>query len=59
MGPMQLLKRWWQDRAGATAIEYTLIGAIMATVIVASFTNLLDALQTVFTRVQTALFTKA
>ncbi len=43
-----LIKRFWRDEAGATAIEYGLIAAMIAVAAIASFTLLGNAVIDLF-----------
>jgi pilus assembly protein Flp/PilA len=45
---MRTSRRFLKDEAGATAIEYGLIAALMATVIIAAFAFLTPALEDTF-----------
>lgn len=47
----KFVTRFLKDESGATAIEYGLIIALMATIIVAAFTILSPKLTAAFTRV--------
>lgn len=55
----RLLKAFAQDESGATAIEYGLIVALIAVVIVAAVTTLGGNLNTAFTKAGTAVSTAA
>ena len=44
----QILKRFAADTSGATAIEYALIGTLIAVALVASFTLVGDAVANMF-----------
>ena len=50
-------KRLRKNQAGATAIEYGLIAALIAVALVGTFTTLGNSLKTTFTRVSTSLTT--
>ena len=50
-----LMKRFWVDECGATAIEYGLLAAILGIGLVASLTNLQTALSNLFGTVEDAL----
>jgi pilus assembly protein Flp/PilA len=50
-----LLLSFFRDKSGATAIEYTMIAAGIALVIVAAVNGIGTILNTTFTSVQTAL----
>jgi pilus assembly protein Flp/PilA len=45
---MQILHRFLKDEAGATAIEYGLIAALMAVIVIAVFSVLDPALEDTF-----------
>ncbi len=47
-----LMKRFWTDESGATAIEYGLLVALIGMGIVFSLTNLQGALTGLFTSIQ-------
>jgi pilus assembly protein Flp/PilA len=51
----QLLKRFWNDQSGATAIEYGLIAAGIAVVIIAVVNGIGTKLNTTFGSVSTQL----
>jgi pilus assembly protein Flp/PilA len=51
----RLLRRFAEDRAAATAIEYSLIAAGVALAIVAAVSNLGSAVTASYVRVDTAL----
>lgn len=51
------VKRFWADEEGVTAIEYGLIAALIAVVIIASVTIVGTQLRAVFTRIGDALKT--
>ncbi|MDR7230469.1 pilus assembly protein Flp/PilA [Caulobacter sp. BE264] len=55
----RLLKAFIQDESGATAIEYGLIVALIAVVIVTAVTTLGDKLNLAFTKAGTAVSTAA
>ncbi|HSZ73319.1 MAG TPA: Flp family type IVb pilin [Rhizomicrobium sp.] len=50
-----LFSRFVRDESGATAIEYGLIAALIAVVIITAVTTLGTKLSTTFTNVSTAL----
>jgi len=50
-----LIRRFFCDEAGATAIEYGLIAALIAVVIITALANIGTHLSTKFTAVATAL----
>jgi len=52
-----LVSRFVHDETGVTAIEYGLIAALIAVVIIASVTLVGTSLQGVFTAISTALAT--
>ncbi|MES2153062.1 MAG: Flp family type IVb pilin [Pseudomonadota bacterium] len=52
---MNSIKRFMQDEAGVTAIEYGLIAALIAVVIVGAVTTVGTKLNSVFTTVTTKL----
>jgi pilus assembly protein Flp/PilA len=52
---MNLFHRFLKDEDGATAIEYALIAAFMAAVVIAGMQVLGPAVQTAFTDIATAL----
>ena len=52
---MSVLKRFFQDEAGATAIEYGLIAAGISVAIIATVQGLGTKLNSTFTSVQGAL----
>ena len=49
------IKRFWADEAGVTAIEYGLIAALIAVVIIGAVTTVGEQLAVVFGNVATAL----
>ena len=51
----KLIKRFAQDQSGATAIEYGLIVALIAVVIIAAVTTVGTNLNTSFTSVGTSI----
>jgi pilus assembly protein Flp/PilA len=51
----QLLVRFWKERSGATAIEYGLIAAGIAAVIIVAVNTLGSNLDTTFSSVSTAI----
>ena len=51
----QYLRQFWNDRSGATAIEYGLIAAGIAVAIIATVQALGTNLNTTFSSVSTAL----
>jgi pilus assembly protein Flp/PilA len=52
---MHTLHRFLKDEAGATAIEYGLIAALMAVIVIAAFSVLDPALQNTFTDIATSM----
>lgn len=52
---MDRLIKFLRDEEGATAIEYALIAALIAVVIVLSLTNLGQQLVVIFNKITTAL----
>ena len=50
----QFMKRFAQDESGATAIEYGLIAALIAVVIVTAVSNVGKNLNTTFTNIANA-----
>ena len=52
---MKLVQRFLKDESGATAIEYGLIAAGIAVVIITAITNIGTSLKTKFEAVETAL----
>lgn len=55
----RLLKAFAQDESGATAIEYGLIVALIAVIIVGAVTTLGGNLQTAFTKAGSSVATAA
>ena len=51
----KLISRFVRDESGATAIEYGLIAALIAVVIITALTNIGTSLNTKFAAVATAL----
>ncbi|MBV1698634.1 MAG: Flp family type IVb pilin [Hyphomicrobiales bacterium] len=51
----QLLVRFWKEKSGATAIEYGLIAAGIAAVIIVAVNTLGSNLATTFSNVSTAI----
>ena len=51
MSTMQALRRLWRDEEGATAVEYGLMVALIAVVIIIAVTTLGTNLNTTFTNV--------
>ncbi len=52
---MQLMKRFIREEDGVTAIEYGLIAALIAVVIIATVTFVGEELSTIFNRIANAL----
>ena len=52
---LEMMKRFVRDEEGVTAIEYGLIAALIAVVIITSVTSVGTALEGVFTDIATAL----
>jgi pilus assembly protein Flp/PilA len=52
---MKSIQKFMREEDGVTAIEYGLIAALIAIVIITSVTNVGTQLDLVFTRVETAL----
>ena len=52
---MKLLKAFWSNESGATAIEYGLIAACISIAIIAAATSVGTSLNTTFTNVSNAL----
>lgn len=50
-----LLKQFWQEEDGATAIEYALIAGLVAVAIIAALTAMSGSISDLFTRIKTAL----
>lgn len=48
---MQLIVRFLRDRSGATAIEYSLVAALMATAIITALGTFGDDLKAAFTNI--------
>jgi len=51
----KFVTRFLKDESGATAIEYGLIAALIAVVLIAALTTLQTSLSSVFTRTATKL----
>jgi pilus assembly protein Flp/PilA len=49
------VKRFWSDESGATAVEYGLMVALIAVVIIIAVTTLGTSLRTKFEEVETAV----
>ncbi len=54
---MTILKSFLRDESGATAIEYGLIAALIAVVIISALSTIGTNLNTTFTRIGTSLAT--
>ena len=52
---LQLVKNFWQEEQGVTAIEYGLIAALIAIVIVVGVTASGTALNTLFAKIATCV----
>ncbi|HRE22606.1 MAG TPA: Flp family type IVb pilin [Rhabdaerophilum sp.] len=52
---MAILKTFFHDDSGATAIEYSLIAALMAAAIIAALSTFKGDLSTAFTNIGTTL----
>jgi pilus assembly protein Flp/PilA len=52
---MNILNRFVRDESGATAIEYSLIAALMAVALIAAVPTLGNAISTSFTNIATQL----
>jgi len=52
---MNSMKSFWQDEEGVTAIEYGLIAALIAVVIIISVTNVGTALSDIFQQIADAI----
>ena len=52
---MNAIYRFFKDESGATAIEYGLIAALMAVIIIAAFNQLSQPLEDAFTNIGTQL----
>ncbi|MCM5572090.1 Flp family type IVb pilin [Burkholderiaceae bacterium FT117] len=52
---VKFVKKFWQEEEGVTAIEYGLIAALIAVVIIVSVTAVGGNLNQVFTRIAGAL----
>ena len=52
---IELVKRWYADEEGATAIEYGLIAALIAVVIINAVTALGTKVKTNFSNISTAV----
>ncbi|MDB5557341.1 MAG: Flp/Fap pilin component [Enterovirga sp.] len=55
MGPKQIFRAFVQDEKGATAIEYGLIAALIAVVIIGALSTIGTNLNTAFTSIGTSL----
>ena len=54
-GEIEMLKRFFQDEAGATAVEYGLLVALIAVVIITAVTTLGTSLSTKFQSVASSI----
>ena len=52
---MHIFKKFWKNESGATAIEYGLIAALIAVVIITGVTAVGTKLSTTFTNLSTTL----
>ncbi|MEJ5149239.1 MAG: Flp family type IVb pilin [Comamonas sp.] len=52
-----IIKNFWNDEEGATAIEYGLIAGLIAVGLLLSLTQIGDKLAVVFAKISTALTT--
>jgi len=52
---LKMLKRFFKDESGATAVEYGLIAALISVAAIAAMTAVGGALRTTFTNVSNAL----
>ena len=52
---MNLIRRFWEDESGATAIEYGLIAALVAVALIAALGAMKDSLNNTFNKVSTEL----
>ncbi len=52
---MSIFNRFMKDESGATAIEYSLIAALMAAAIIAALTTFKSDLSSAFTNIGTTL----
>jgi pilus assembly protein Flp/PilA len=52
---MQLIRDFWRNESGATAIEYGLIAALIAVGIIAAATTLGNSLSSLFRRISNRL----
>ncbi|MCA3598481.1 MAG: Flp family type IVb pilin [Methylobacterium sp.] len=55
---MSIFNRFVKDEAGATAIEYSLIAALMAAAVIAALSSFSGSLQTAFTNIGSTLADK-
>jgi pilus assembly protein Flp/PilA len=53
--PMQMLRRFLKDESGATAIEYGLIAALIAVVVIGAIQTIGSELNTTFESIGTCL----
>lgn len=56
---LNMLKQLWRDQDGATAIEYGLLAALIAVVIIAAVTTLGSTVNSAFTKVNDDIATNA
>ena len=52
---MNMLKSFWKDESGATAIEYGLIAGLISVIIIGVLTSMGGSLFGIFTKINTAL----
>jgi pilus assembly protein Flp/PilA len=52
---MKAIRKFWQDESGATAVEYGLLVALIACVVISAVTSLGTGLKTKFSSVATAI----
>lgn len=52
---MNILARYLQDEAGATAIEYGLLAGLIALIIIGAVTSLGQNVQSIFSRLSTGI----
>ena len=55
---MSIFNRFVKDESGATAIEYSLIAALMAAAVIAALSSFSGSLQTAFTNIGSTLTDK-
>ena len=52
---MQLMRRFWGDEGGATAVEYGLIAGLVAVAVITALTALGDSINALFSDVATTV----